>query len=88
MVRKLSAFLALIVLLGQLSIILHEVADPHDVGAACEVCIIQDRLANASGSSSATFAFIAIALSVFLFIAAPVLARPVLIALPRGPPTL
>ena len=88
MVRKLSAFLALIVLLGQLSIILHEVADPHDVGAACEVCTIQDRLANAFGSSITSFTFIAVALSVCLFIAAPVLVRRVLIALPRGPPTL
>jgi len=87
-IRKLAAVAALAVLLGQFALILHDAVAQHDVNAACEICIVKDKLADSVVSFFASPVFFATIVLVGGLAFQPLLARRVQAARPRGPPVL
>ncbi len=87
-IKKLAAVAALAVLLGQFALVLHDAVAQHDLHAACEVCIVKDKLADSVVSFIASPVFFATIVLVCGFALQPLLARPVQAARPRGPPVL
>lgn len=86
--NRLAAIVAAAVVLGQVSLVLHDVVVQHELETACEVCVVKDRLADAviADSVSPAVLFAAILLPAVAFYS--VFARRVATARPRGPPIL
>lgn len=84
--RNFAAAALLAVVLGQFSLLLHDVLIDHEADSVCELCAGHDRLADGTVDViSGAFAFVAPA-AAFLSVATPSSVRSVAVFRPRGPP--
>ncbi len=84
--KKLAMILALALLLGQFALILHDAVAQHEPEAACEICVVKDRLTDVISADIAVPVFLSITVAICLVSLPTPAFRRIRTACPRGPP--
>ena len=84
--RNVAAAALVAIVIGQFSLLLHDVLIDHEAGSACELCSGHDRMADgAVDAGSGPVAFVSQIVAPLSRVTSP-LFRSVAVVQPRGPP--